>query len=64
MVKIGSSLLVDAAGAVRAVPAHMRSFWMSALQAAVYNAALGERVRSGTFGRLLRGDVAVLAGTS
>ena len=54
----------DAAGAVRAVPAHMRSFWMSALQAAVYNAALGERVRSGTFGRLLRGDVAVLAGTS
>jgi tRNA pseudouridine13 synthase len=54
----------DAAGAVRAVPAHTRSFWMSALQAAVYNAALGERVRDGTFGDVQRGDVVILAGTS
>jgi tRNA pseudouridine13 synthase len=54
----------DAAGAVRAVPAHTRSFWMSALQGAVYNHALSERVRDGTFGDVLRGDVAVLAGTS
>ena len=54
----------DAAGAVRAVPAHTRSFWMSALQGAVFNHALSERVRNGSFGDVLRGDVAVLAGTS
>ncbi len=54
----------DAAGAVRAVPAHTRSFWMSALQGAVYNAALGARVSGGTFGEILPGDVAILAGTN
>ncbi|MEY3027650.1 MAG: tRNA pseudouridine synthase [Planctomycetota bacterium] len=54
----------DAAGAVRAVPAHTRSFWMSALQAAVYNEVLGERVRAGLFDQLVRGDVAILSGTS
>jgi tRNA pseudouridine13 synthase len=54
----------DAAGAVRAVPSHTKSFWMSALQAAAYNAVLDERVRDGTFGDVLPGDVAVLAGTS
>ncbi len=54
----------DAAGAIRAVPAHTRSFWMSALQAAVYNQTLGTRVRDGTFDTVLRGDVAMLAGTS
>lgn len=54
----------DAAGAVRAVPAHTKSFWMSALQAAVFNALLDERVRDGSFGDILAGDVAVLAGTS
>lgn len=53
----------DPAGAVRAVPAHTRSFWMSALQGAVFNAVLDARVRAGTFGDILRGDVAVLAGT-
>lgn len=54
----------DAAGAVRAVPAHTKSFWMSALQGAVFNCVLDERVRDGSFGDILRGDVAVLAGTS
>lgn len=54
----------DAAGAVRAVPAHTRSFWMSALQGAVFNHVLDRRVRDGTFGEVLAGDVAVLAGTS
>ncbi len=54
----------DAAGAVRAVPAHTKSFWMSALQAAVFNALLDARVRDRSFGDVLPGDVAVLAGTS
>ena len=50
--------------AVRAVPAHTKSFWMSALQAAVYNEVLAERVRQGNFASVLPGDVVVLAGTS
>ncbi|MFZ9880945.1 MAG: tRNA pseudouridine(13) synthase TruD [Phycisphaerales bacterium] len=54
----------DAAGAVRAVPAHVRDFWMSALQAAVYNEALTRRVRDGSFARVMRGDVVALAGSS
>lgn len=54
----------DAERSVRAVPAHTKSFWMSALQAAVYNEALGERVRQGTFHTVLPGDVAILSGTS
>ncbi|MEY4821674.1 MAG: tRNA pseudouridine synthase [Planctomycetota bacterium] len=54
----------DAAGAVRAIPGHTRSFWMSALQGAVYNHALSQRVRDGTFGAVLRGDVAMLGGSS
>ena len=54
----------DPERAVRAVPAHTKSFWMSALQAAVYNEVLGDRVRSGTFATVLPGDVAILAGTS
>jgi len=34
-------------------------FWMSAVQSAVFNAALDGRVREGTFDRLLEGDVAL-----
>ncbi|MFM7051744.1 MAG: tRNA pseudouridine(13) synthase TruD [Planctomycetota bacterium] len=52
----------DAAGAVRAIPNHIRDFWMSALQAAVYNQALARRVADGSFARVLRGDVVSLAG--
>lgn len=37
---------------------------MSALQGAVYNHALSQRVRDGTFGAVLRGDVAMLGGSS
>jgi tRNA pseudouridine13 synthase len=54
----------DHAGAVRAIPPHVKSFWMSALQGAVYNATLGARVADGNFDTVLRGDVAVLAGKS
>jgi len=54
----------DAERAVRAVPAHTKSFWMSALQAAAYNEVLGERVQQGTFATVLPGDVAILSGTS
>ncbi|MBI1304834.1 MAG: tRNA pseudouridine(13) synthase TruD [Phycisphaera sp.] len=54
----------DHAGAVRAIPPHVKSFWMSALQGAVYNATLGARVADGTFDTVLAGDVAVLAGKS
>lgn len=54
----------DHAGAVRAIPQHIKNFWMSALQGAVYNATLGARVADGTFDTVLPGDVAVLAGKS
>ncbi len=54
----------DAEGAVRAIPQHMKDFWMSALQGAVYNATLGARVADGSYDTVLPGDVAVLAGTS
>jgi tRNA pseudouridine13 synthase len=54
----------DAAGAVRAIPAHIKSFWMSALQGAVYNATLAARIRDRTYATILPGDVAMLAGTA
>ncbi len=54
----------DAAGAVRAIPAHIKSFWMSALQGAVYNATLAARIRDQTYAMILPGDVAMLAGTA
>ena len=54
----------DAAGAVRAIPAHIKSFWMSALQGAVYNATLAARIRDQTYATILPGDVAMLAGTA
>jgi tRNA pseudouridine13 synthase len=52
----------DAQGAIRAIPGHIRSFWMSALQGAVYNATLAARVADGSFSDILPGDVAILAG--
>jgi tRNA pseudouridine13 synthase len=52
----------DHEGAIRAIPQHIKNFWLSALQAAVYNATLGARVADGTFDTVLAGDVAVLAG--
>lgn len=54
----------DAEGAVRAIPAHIKSFWMSSLQAAVYNATLAARIRDQTHATILRGDVPMLAGTA
>ena len=54
----------DAEGAVRAIPQHMKDFWMSALQGAVYNATLGARIADGSFDTVLPGDVAILAGTN
>ena len=52
----------DHEGAVRAIPQHIKNFWLSALQGAIYNATLGARVAEGNFDTILPGDVAVLAG--
>ncbi len=52
----------DAAGAIRAIPAHTKNFWLSALQGAVFNATLGARVADGTFCKVLAGDVAIFTG--
>jgi tRNA pseudouridine13 synthase len=52
----------DHEGAIRAIPQHVKNFWLSALQGAVFNATLGARVADGTFDTVLPGDVAVLAG--
>ena len=54
----------DAERTVRAIPPHIKSFWMSALQGAVYNATLGARIADGTYASILRGDVAMHAGGS
>jgi tRNA pseudouridine13 synthase len=54
----------DAEGAVRAIPAHIKSFWMSSLQAAIYNATLAARIRDQTHATILRGDVPMLAGSA
>lgn len=54
----------DASGAVRAIPGHMKNFWLSALQGAIYNEVLNARVIDGSFAEILPGDVAVLAGKS
>lgn len=44
--------------AVRSVSRHMRSFWVSALQSSIFNHLLEDRLGSGTFDRILTGDVA------
>ncbi|MFM7260333.1 MAG: tRNA pseudouridine(13) synthase TruD, partial [bacterium] len=54
----------DAAGAVRAIPTHIKSFWMSSLQGAVYNATLAARIADRSYATVLPGDVAMLAGTA
>ena len=54
----------DAEGAVRAIPQHMKAFWMSALQGAVYNATLAARIADGTYATVLPGDVARLCASS
>ena len=54
----------DAAGAVRAIPTHIKSFWMSSLQGAVYNATLAARIVDRSYATVLAGDVAMLAGTA
>jgi len=52
----------DHQGAIRAIPQHVKNFWLSALQGAVFNATLGARVADASFDAVLPGDVAVLAG--
>lgn len=49
----------DARRAVLSVGEHVRSFWISALQSAIYNALLDARLESGSVGLLERGDVAM-----
>jgi len=53
----------DPEGAVRAIPTHVKSFWMSSLQGAVYNATLAARIADGTYADVLPGDVAMIAGS-
>jgi tRNA pseudouridine13 synthase len=48
----------EAARALEAVPRRVRRYYLSALQSAAFNAVLDERVRAGTLGKLVEGDVA------
>lgn len=47
----------DAAGAVRALPEYIKSFWISALQSAIFNANLDARVTEGSYASLVEGDI-------
>lgn len=47
----------DAAGAVRALPEYMKSFWVSALQSAIFNVQLDTRVREGSYAGHVEGDI-------
>ncbi len=47
----------DTAGAVRALPDYMKSFWVSALQSAIFNVTLDARVRDGSYARCVAGDI-------
>jgi tRNA pseudouridine13 synthase len=49
----------DPRRAVLSVGEHVRSFWISALQSAIYNALLDARLESGSIDRLEIGDVAM-----
>ena len=44
--------------AVKAVSRHMRGFWVSAVQSAIFNHVLDARVRDGSSDQILEGDVA------
>jgi tRNA pseudouridine13 synthase len=44
--------------AFAAIPESVRRYYLTAFQSAIFNAVLDERVRAGTFGALLVGDVA------
>jgi len=44
--------------AVKAVSRHMRGFWVSAVQSAIFNHALDARVRDGSSDQILEGDIA------
>lgn len=48
----------DPRGAVRSIDAAQRGFLVSAWQSSVFNDVLNERVKAGTFDRLLPGDLA------
>ena len=48
----------DATEACLAIPIRMRRFWINALQSAVFNRVLDDRVSAGTRGVLLVGDLA------
>ena len=44
--------------AVKAVSRHMRGFWVSAVQSAIFNHVLDARVREGSSDQILEGDIA------
>lgn len=48
----------NAERAFAAIPESVRRYYLTAFQSAVFNAVLDERVRAGTFGTLVEGDVA------
>jgi tRNA pseudouridine13 synthase len=44
--------------AVRAVPDHVKAFWVSAFQSAVFNRVLDRRIEAGLLAEMVEGDVA------
>lgn len=47
----------DAHRAVRALPEYIKSFWISALQSAIFNANLDARVADGSYAQMIDGDI-------
>lgn len=49
-----------AKAAVKAIKPQMRDFWICALQSAIFNSVLDQRLRTNTFDHLIAGDLAFL----
>ncbi len=49
-----------AKAAVKAIKPQMRDFWICALQSAIFNSVLDQRLRANTFDRFIAGDLAFL----
>lgn len=49
-----------AKAAVKAIKPQMRDFWICALQSAIFNSVLDQRLRTNTFDRFIAGDLAFL----
>ena len=49
-----------AKAAVKAIKSQMRDFWICALQSAIFNSVLDQRLRANTFDRFIAGDLAFL----